>query len=49
LRAPLPFTALHELEVPNALRLAIFRHAIAQSEADTAMASLDVTSPLIDW
>jgi predicted nucleic acid-binding protein len=56
LGVPLPFTALHELEVPNAMRLAVFRRVIEQSEADTAMESLGrdlaahrlVKTPL-DW
>jgi len=38
---PLPFTALHELEVRNALRLGIFRRVITGEHAKTAVAAMD--------
>jgi hypothetical protein len=31
--SPLPFTALHELEVRNALRLGVFRQVITDEQA----------------
>lgn len=38
---PLPFTALHELEVRNALRLGVFRRVITDDQAKAAAAALD--------
>jgi predicted nucleic acid-binding protein len=38
---PLPFTALHDLEVRNALRLGVFREVLTVAEADAAAANLD--------
>ena len=38
---PLPFTALHELEVRNALRLGVFRRVITDEEAKAAAAAID--------
>jgi predicted nucleic acid-binding protein len=38
---PLPFTALHQLEVRNALRLGIFRHVITDEQAKAAAAAID--------
>ena len=43
--ASLPFTDLHALEVPNALRLGVFRKIISQREATAAQA--DVESDLV--
>jgi hypothetical protein len=40
-RGPLRFTALHELEVRNALRLGIFRRVITGEHAKAAMAAMD--------
>ena len=39
--APLPFTALHELEVRNALRLGVFRRVITDDQAKAATAAID--------
>ena len=39
--APLPFTELHALEVPNALRLGVFRQTISQAQAFAALADID--------
>jgi predicted nucleic acid-binding protein len=39
--APLVFTALHDLEVRNALRLGVFREVLTQEEAAAATANLD--------
>ncbi|MEA2414246.1 MAG: uncharacterized protein QOI58_903 [Thermoanaerobaculia bacterium] len=38
---PLVFTALHDLEVRNALRLGVFREVLTQEEATAATANLD--------
>ena len=38
---PLPFTALHELEVRNALRLGVFRQLITDEQAKAAAAAID--------
>lgn len=38
---PLPFTALHELEVRNALRLGVFRGVLIEEQAKAAIANLD--------
>jgi predicted nucleic acid-binding protein len=38
---PLPFTALHELEVRNALRLGVFREVITGEQANAAAAAID--------
>lgn len=38
---PLTFTALHDLEVRNALRLGVFRGVLMAVEADAASANLD--------
>jgi predicted nucleic acid-binding protein len=38
---PLPFTALHELEVRNALRLGVFRQVITDEQAKAAAAAID--------
>jgi predicted nucleic acid-binding protein len=38
---PLPFTALHELEVRNALRLGVFREVITGEQASAAAAAID--------
>ncbi len=38
---PLVFTALHDLEVRNALRLGVFREVLTTVEADAAAANLD--------
>jgi hypothetical protein len=38
---PLVFTALHDLEVRNALRLGVFRGVLKALEADAAAANLD--------
>lgn len=38
---PLPFTALHELEVRNALRLGVFRLVITDEQAKAAAAAID--------
>ncbi len=38
---PLPFTALHELEVRNALRLGVFREVITDEQAKAASAAID--------
>ncbi len=38
---PLPFTALHELEVRNALRLGVFRGVLREEQAKAAIANLD--------
>jgi predicted nucleic acid-binding protein len=38
---PLPFTDLHALEVPNALRLGAFRNVISRSEANAAIANIE--------
>ena len=40
-RATLPFTALHELEVRNALRLGVFRQVITDEQAKAAAAAID--------
>ena len=40
-RAPVPFTALHDLEVRNALRLKLFRGEISQDELGHALAAID--------
>ena len=39
--APLPFTALHELEVRNALRVGVFRRVITDEQARAATKDLD--------
>jgi predicted nucleic acid-binding protein len=39
--SPLVFTALHDLEVRNALRLGVFRKVLTDVEADAAAANLD--------
>jgi predicted nucleic acid-binding protein len=41
LGVPLPFTDLHALEVPNALRLGVFRGVISQTQADAALGNID--------
>jgi predicted nucleic acid-binding protein len=41
LNAPLSFTALHALEVRNALRLGVFRGLFAESDAVAARANLE--------
>ena len=38
---PLPFTALHELEVRNALRLGVFRRVITDEQAKAAAVAID--------
>lgn len=38
---PLVFTALHDLEVRNALRLGVFREVLTDDEATAATANLD--------
>jgi predicted nucleic acid-binding protein len=38
---PLPFTALHDLEVRNALRLGVFRNVITDEEAKAAVSTID--------
>lgn len=38
---PLPFTAKHELEVRNALRLGVFRRVITDEQAKAAAATVD--------
>ena len=38
---PLPFTALHELEVRNALRLGVFRGVLREEQAKAAIVNLD--------
>jgi predicted nucleic acid-binding protein len=38
---PLVFTALHDLEVRNALRLGVFREVLRQEETTAATANLD--------
>jgi predicted nucleic acid-binding protein len=38
---PLVFTALHDLEVRNALRLGVFRGVLTAAETDAAAANLD--------
>jgi predicted nucleic acid-binding protein len=38
---PLPFTALHELEVRNALRLGVFRGVLTTEQMKAASANLD--------
>src|SRR4051812_7938229 len=39
--SPLVFTALHDLEVRNALRLGVFREVLTEEEATAAAANLD--------
>jgi predicted nucleic acid-binding protein len=39
--SPLVFTALHDLEVRNALRLGVFREVLTQDEAAAAAGNLD--------
>jgi len=39
--SPLPFTALHDLEVRNALRLGVFRGILTEEQAKAAAANLD--------
>lgn len=39
--APLPFTALHELEVRNALRLGVFREMLTEEQAQSAARTID--------
>ena len=41
IRAPLPLTDLHQLEVPNALRLGVFRQVISQAQADAALTDIE--------
>jgi predicted nucleic acid-binding protein len=38
---PLPFTALHELEVRNALRLGVFRQVLTDDQAKAAATAID--------
>ena len=38
---PLPWNDLHALEVPNVLRLGVFRRVITQAEADGALADIE--------
>ncbi|HEX5069069.1 MAG TPA: type II toxin-antitoxin system VapC family toxin [Vicinamibacterales bacterium] len=38
---PLPFTALHELEVRNALQLGVFRQVITNEQAKAAASAID--------
>ncbi|MGE3343531.1 MAG: PIN domain nuclease [Vicinamibacterales bacterium] len=37
----LPFTALHELEVRNALRLGVFREMLTEEQAEASARSID--------
>jgi len=39
--ASLPFTALHELEVRNALRLGVFREVLTSDQAQAAASAID--------
>jgi predicted nucleic acid-binding protein len=54
--APLPFTDLHALEVPNALRLGIFRGVISENQALAAFADIAsdlaagrLVKSMVDW
>lgn len=38
---PLPYTALHELEVRNALRLGVFREMLTEEQAQAAARTID--------
>lgn len=39
--APLPFTALHNLEVRNAMRLGVFRRVLSDAQARAASETID--------